>query len=186
MTFGIYLKNIFQLLLSPANAWREIENEETPPMQLTSRGLYPLMALMLLSVFIGAIYSIGSFDLILLLQTAMTQFVAIYIAFHLGRYAMDSTIKRYNSSGQNDPIATETVAAYGAGLLTLIQIVMNLLPLRLALMQLLPIFATIGIWKAYPYLDITDQGELPFMLMASSAIIAPVIVLNTLFNYIIL
>lgn len=185
MNLLIFLKNILQLILSPSNAWKDIEREETPVEAITRRGLYPTMAVMLVSVFIRPVYHIVQFDLVKLLQTALIQFVALFLAFFAGKYVIERSLPQYNESGESDPIAGGTVAAYGTGLMTIIQIIENLIPVQLAVIQLLPAFATVCIWKSARYLDIAPRYEAPFMIKSILALIAPVIVINLLMSYLI-
>lgn len=178
-----FLRNILQLVLAPSQAWKDIENEDTLPETLTSRGLYPMMALMLVTVFIRPLYGIGDFDLIRLLQTALVQFVALFIALYAGRSVMEHFLPSYNATAERDPIATYTVAIYGTGLMVLIQMIENLLPIELTVIQLLPAFAAVCIWKSDKYLDLRPQGEVPFMIISILSLIAPVILINMLMSF---
>lgn len=186
MNILIFLKNLLQLILSPSNAWKDIEREETPVDSLTARGLYPTMALMLVSVFIRPLYhNNADFDLVILLQTALIQFVALFIALFAGKFVIEHYLPSYNITGQSDPIAAGTVAVYGTGLMTIIQLIENLIPIQLTVIQLLPAFAAICIWKAARYLDIEPQMETPFMIISVLALIGPVILINIIMSFLI-
>lgn len=185
MTILNFFRNIIQLVLSPANAWHDIEKEEIPVDNAVSRGLYPLMAIMLLTVFIRPLYSHFDFDLVRLLQTALVQFIALFVAMYAARNIMDHFLPKYNNTGENDPVAVGNVAVYGTGLMTLIQIVENLLPVELTVIQLLPALAAVCIWHADDYLDISKKGEIPFMLITVCSLILPVIFINMLMSFII-
>ena len=174
-----------QLLLSPVHAWKEIDRGDTPFEQTLSRGLYPFMAIMLLTVFVRPLYGLVSFDLIMLLQVALVQFIAIFVALYVGRYVMAYYLPKYNTTGENDPIAVDNVAAYGTGILVLLQIIQNLLPIELAVMQMLPVLAAVPIWKSDKYLDVMPTGETAFMFMTVAALILPVIIINILLMFLI-
>lgn len=180
-----YLKNILQLILSPSNAWRDIEREETPVDIITRHGLYPTMAIMLLSVFIKPLYHTGDFDLVKLLQIALVQFVALYIAFFAGKFVIEHNLPSYNETAENDPVAAGTVAAYGTGLMTIIQLIENIIPVHLAVIQLLPAFAAICVWKSAEYLDLQPRREAPFMILTVIALIGPVIAINIIMSFLI-
>lgn len=185
MSLLIFLKNIIQLILSPSVAWNDIQRDETPFDQVLARGLYPLMAIMLVSAFIRPIYGFEDFDLVRLLQTALIEFVALFVGLFAGRNIMEHFLPMYNCTGQNDPVAVGNVAAYGTGLMTLIQLAENLIPIELTVMQLLPALAAVCIWKSDRYLDIDSKGEIPFMLIAVISLIAPVIFINLILTVII-
>ena len=185
MTFLIYLRNLAQLILSPSNAWRDIQRDESSFDEVVSRGLYPLMAVMLLSVFIRPIYGFEDFDLVHLLQIALVEFVALFVALYAGKNIMEHFLPIYNCTGQNDPVAVGNVAVYGTGLLTLIQLAENLIPIELTVLQLLPALAAICIWKSDKYLDVDPRGEIKFMLIANCSLILPVLLINLLLSLII-
>ena len=180
-----YLKNIFQLILSPTNGWHDIAGDETPVDTLTSRGLYPLMAIMLVTVFIRPLYGLGAFDLVVLLQTALIQFVAIFAALFIGKTVLTNMLPKYNSSGADDPVAAETVAVYTIGLIAIVQIFENLLPVDLTIMRFLPILVIIPLWKSAEYLEIETEHESMVMSTAAVALILPVIGLNFVMSYLI-
>lgn len=185
MTFIGFLKNILQLSLSPSNGWKDIESQGVPVDTLTSRGLYPLMAIMLLSVFIQPLYGFESFDLVNLLQIALIQFIALYIALYSGKNLIQHYLPEYNETGESDPMAASTVAVYGTALMTVIQIVENLLPFELTVIKLLPVLAAICLWKSDRYLDINKSKEFPFMIIILTSLILPVILINLLMSIIV-
>lgn len=185
MNLLIFFRNIFQLVLSPANGWKDISSEDTPVEVLMSKGLYPMMALMLVSVFLRPIYGVLRLDLVLLLQIALVQFVALFVSLFAGRSVMENYLPQYNSTGEHDPFAAGTVAVYVTGLMTLIQIFENLLPVDLTVMQFLPAFAAVILWKSDKYLDISPNHEMTFMLIAIVALIMPVILINLVMSYLI-
>lgn len=185
MSFLRFLKNLLQLFLSPKHAWDDIDREQTPVNIAIERGLYPLMAIMLLTVFIHPIYGLGNSDLTSLLQKALAQFVALFIGLYGGRTIMEHFLSHYNYTGENDPIAVGNVATYGTGLMTVLQIAENLIPVQLTITNLLPAFAAVCIWKADKYLDIDQRYEIKYMLICILSLIAPVVLINLLMSYII-
>lgn len=185
MNLLLFLKNILQLILAPTHAWKDIQQEELPTETIIQRGLYPLMAIMLITVFIRPAYGLEKFELIPLLQTALVQFVALFVALYGARAIMDHNLPLYNTTGENDPIATGTVAAYGTGLMTIIQIIENLIPIELTVVQILPAFAAVCIWKAYDYLDIEPADRTRYMLITVAALVLPVITINVVMSLII-
>lgn len=180
-----FLKNILQIILSPINGWRDIASAESPIEVITSRGLYPLMAIMLLSVFIRPIYSLFQFDLVVLLQTALIQFVAIFAALFAGKTLMANLLPKYNITGAEDSYACDTVAVYTIGIITIIQIFENMLPVELTIMQFLPILVIIPLWKSAEYLEVEKEHESMFMSAAAASLILPVIGLNFVMSYLI-
>lgn len=144
-----------------------------------------MMAIMLLTVFIRPIYGLMKFDLVLLLQTALIQFVAIFAALYIGKTVLANMLPKYNMSGAEDIEAADTVAVYTVGIITIIQIFENLLPVELTITQFLPILAIIPLWKSAEYLEIEPEHETMVMSATAASIIVPVIGLNFAMSYLI-
>lgn len=180
-----FLKNLLQLLLSPIHAWQDIADEDADTETIASKGLYPLMAIMLITAVLNGFFAIGHFDLIRQLQIAMTQFIALYVAMYIGRMVMETFLPDYNMTGDSDPIGAATVAIYLTGIMTIIQIVENLIPVELIVMKFLPAFAALILWKAEKYLDLQPERAGYFMLIAICALILPVILINVIISYLI-
>ncbi|MDE6396875.1 MAG: hypothetical protein K2K84_06365 [Muribaculaceae bacterium] len=173
-----FLKNLIQLMLSPGHAWEDISNEDAPPEKLISGGLYPLMAIMLITAVVNGAFAIGSFDLVRQLQIALAQFIALFIALYAGRTLIETFLPRYNETGENDPVGAATVAVYATGIMTLIQIVENLIPVELIVIKFLPAFAAVIVWKAQNYLDLLPEHSGLFMVIAIGVLIGPVLLIN--------
>ncbi len=178
-----YLKNILQLLLSPAHGWEEISRDGTAPSQLASGGLYPLIGLASVTYFLQGIYA-ASFELAPLLQRALAVFMSLFLAFFAGKLVLETFTARYIDTGKLNAFKTDTLAAYTVGILAVLQVVCNALPVQTVLSYLLPAFVAIVVWKSARYLDIAPEKESAFTIMAAGALIVPKVVLDILFSFI--
>ena len=167
-----------QLMLSPSHAWEDISAEDASPEKLISTGLYPMMAIMLVTAIVNGVFAIGSFDIVRQLQIAIAQFIALFVALYVGRTVIETFLPRYNESGENDPVGATTVAVYATGIMTVIQIVENLIPVELIVIKFLPAFAALIVWKAQTYLDLVPERSGYFMVIAIGALIVPVLLVN--------
>lgn len=180
-----FLRNLLQLILSPIHAWNDISKEDEQPEIILSKGLYPLMAIMLITAILNGFFAVGKFDLVLRLQIALSQFIALFVALYAGRTVLESMLPKYNESGEKDPIGAWTVAIYITGIMTVIQIVENLIPVELIVIKFLPIFAALILWKANEYLDLETEHTGYFMAIAIGALIGPVILINLIMGLLI-
>lgn len=175
-----FLRNILQLLLAPGNAWRDVGQQALSPKHILERGLYPFMAVMGLTVFVQGIYEFGHVELITILQRAICQFAALITGLFLGRAVMDAVLPRFNNTGREDAAAVYTVAVYVTGVMCLFLVIGNLLPARTPLVDFLPVFAVIILWRSSRYLDLARQGTAQFMIAATLATVVPVILVDLL------
>lgn len=176
-----YLKNILQLLLSPVHGWEEVSRDGLTPEHIASHGLYPLIGLASVTYFVQGIYAVH-FELVTLLLHALAVFMSLFVSFFIGKLGLETFTARYVDTGKLNVFKTDTLAAYTIGILGIMQIVGNVLPVQTVLVYLLPVFAVIVIWKSCRYLDITVEKEANFTVMAIGVLIAPKIILDVLFS----
>lgn len=176
-----YLKNILQLLLSPRHGWDEVSHDVTEPDELASHGLYPLIGLASVTYFVQGIYS-AHFELVPYLQGALAIFLSLFISFFIGKYVLESTTAQFIDTGKLNTFKTNTLSTYIVGILAVIQVVSNLMPVQVILVYLLPIVAIITIWKSCQYLDIMQEKSLVFTIICSIAIIGSKMLLDVLFS----
>lgn len=176
-----FLKNILQLLLSPVHGWEEVSRDGLTPEHIASRGLYPLIGLASVTYFVQGIYAVH-FELVPLLQHALAVFVSLFLSFFIGKLGLETFTGKYVDTGKLNIFKTDTLAAYTIGILGIMQIVGNLLPVQTVLVYLLPVFAVIVIWKSCRYLDIAVEKETSFTAMTIGVLIVPKILLDILFT----
>ena len=69
-----FLKNIFQLILSPGNGWEDISHDGEDPKVLAAKGLYPIIGFASIMAFAQFFYN-EELSLVILLQRAIIIFV---------------------------------------------------------------------------------------------------------------
>ena len=178
-----FLKNILQLILSPTNGWEEISHDGESIERLLAEGLYPLIGLASLTVFVQGFYSM-TFELTTLLQEALAVFIVLFIAFFLGRVLMEGYLPRFTDTEPGSRQAG-TLAVYTTAMLALIQTVSNCTPVELPLLVFLPLLVAIVIWGARTWLDIKPEKEGEYMMFAIAVLLLPTIILNFLINLLI-
>lgn len=177
-----FLKDILQLLLNPRHGWEEISVQAQEPEILAARGMYPLMGLAALSAFVQGAYWRG-FDLGAVLQLAIAQFVSLMAAYFISVALFDTFASRFSKS-EVSANKSRTVSLYIISLLCIIQIIENLVPVALTIVQFLPAFAAIVLWKATSYLKINPEKEGGFIVFAIGALIIPWFVIKTLLTFV--
>lgn len=177
-----FLKNILQLILSPLHAWEEISYEDIGPEHLAARGMYPLLGLVALSAFLHGLYQ-KAFEVGAQLQEAVGQFVALLATYYIGVAMFDTFVSRF-STKEVSTNKSRTIAIYIVALLAIIQIIDNVVPIEIIILQFLPLFAAIVLAKATTYLAIDKKKEGGYILFAIGALIIPWFVFKTLLAFI--
>lgn len=173
-----FLKNILQLILSPSHAWEEISYENTDAEQLAAKGMYPLFGLVGATAFLHGFYQ-KTFEVGVQLQEAVGQFVALLATYFIGVALFDTFVLRF-STKEVSANKSRTIAIYIVSLLAIIQVIENLVPIEIIILQFLPLFAAIVVCRATAYLAIDKKKEGGYILFAIGALIIPWFVFKTL------
>ena len=174
---------MFQLILSPAKGWVDIAREGEPVSLLASEGFYPFLGLTSLTVFIQRIYHVD-LTVGVMLERAIVTFMMYFAAYFIGVAVLSGLWYK----GRGDSVEqkhTHTFVIYTLGLLALINIIANCIPVELSVTFFLPIYVAIIMWKADRYMGVEPHDTGRFMLISIPGVLAPPYILNFLFNLII-
>ncbi|MCC8175711.1 MAG: hypothetical protein LUC85_04120 [Bacteroidales bacterium] len=179
-----FLKNIFQLLISPANGWEDISAETKDPAAIASQGLYPLLGFAALTAFFQMLW-ISQLTVTGALQNAIIIFVQYFITFFLAQYALSLLLKPCISHGEVNEKKLAVFVSYSLALMALITIIENLLPMELLILQFLPIVVAVVIWKGARFMGVETAQVPRFTILSILLIIGPPLLLGWLFSCII-
>lgn len=178
-----FLKHTLQLIVSPAKGWEDISHAGLPVAKLTSDGLYPFLGITALSVFITGFYNSDT-TLIQLIQGAIITFVKYFVTYFLAIAMFASLVKKMVDGDLNDK-KSQTFILYNVGLLALYNIIGNCLPVQLSIVQFLPLYSAIIIWKGARYMAVKQELAFQFSLLGIAVIILPPYLLDWIFSSII-
>lgn len=178
-----FLKYLLHLVLSPGKGWEDISHDGRDPKSIVSDGLYPLFGVASLSAFVTCFYGEGQ-GLITLLQQAIIIFVQYFISFFIASFLYSMYVGKYVDGEPNEK-KYNTLIAYSLALMSVITIVGNCLPMELSLVQFLPVYVALVIWKGCKYMAVKNEKTGQYMFFAVISIILPPILLGYLFNLII-
>ncbi len=178
-----FLKYLLHLVLSPGMGWEDISHEGQNPQMIATDGLYPIFGIASLSIFITYFYN-NDYGLVLLLQRAIIIFVQYFISCFIASFMFSMFIGKY-VDGELNQKKSLTLIYYSLALLSIITIISNCLPMELSLVQFLPVYVALVIWKGGKYMAVKNDKMGQYMFFAIISIIVPPILLGYLFNIII-
>ena len=178
-----FLKYLLHLVLSPGKGWEDISHEGQGPKMIVNEGLYPLLGIASLSAFIVYFYN-DEYGLAELLQHAIIIFVQYFISFFIASFLYSIYAVKYVDGAVNEK-KNHTLISYSLALLSVITIIGNCLPMELSLVQFLPVYVALVIWKGCRYMAVKEEKTRQYMIFAVISIILPPILLGYLFNLII-
>lgn len=177
-----YLKHLFQLILSPGNGWEDIDKADDRPRDIAVNGFYPLAALAAISVFMQGVYH--HVDFLVLFMRMIVTFLVYFIAYFFGVFVL-SLFAEPTLEGRYDEKRAHTFTLYTLGLLALITLIVNVLPITSAMLFFLPLYVALVQWKGVAYMKVKPEKTGLFMIIAILGVLAPTYFFYFLFSLII-
>lgn len=174
-----YLKLILQLLMSPKRGWEDVLDDGKSPREVLLHGLIPLSLLTALTVGMGFFYQnhpqVGELIIkavVTFIRYMLTYFIAVGIlVYALPRLTFDGVVARER---------VELLSAYCVGMMALIGILENLLPMEIPLLQFLPLYVVVVIIQSRWFVDVDDNYLFRYAACAICGIILPVFLIDRL------
>ncbi|MDE6266952.1 MAG: hypothetical protein K2M07_06360 [Muribaculaceae bacterium] len=181
-----FIGHIAQLIINPRRGWEDIAADSPLPRRMLLSGLIPFILITALTSFVRVCY-FTDYTMVDALQnaiiTAVTYFATYFIASFIISMQiplMETPEKSNEGAEQTDRV--EIFSASIVGILLLITLISNLIPLDLSLLQYLPIYSVYVIWKGAEYLQIDRSKTGRFMIVAVLSILVPVYILGYFFH----
>lgn len=176
-----FLKNILQLMLSPASGWHDIAQDGANPRRLATRCMVPLFAVAALTTFVQLRYA-PHLTAAGAVVTAASIFVSLFATYAMGMTLFASMLPQFVDI-KPDGDSYHTVLVYGLSMLALSETLCNLLPFDMGLPYLLPLAVGLIVWKSGEYLGVSRDKDLAFIAFALITIILPPALIQQLFSW---
>lgn len=181
-TMNRYLQHLFQLILSPGNGWEDIAKADIPAADIARRGYYPLIAVAALSVFMQGMWHHVEF--IVLFMRAIATFLVYFVSYFFGVFVLSLFVEP-NLTHRYDEQQSETFTLFTLGLLALITIIINVLPVTSAMLYFLPLYVALIQWKGCAYMGVSPDRIGIFMIIAILGVLMPLYIFYFIFSLII-
>lgn len=178
-----FIKNLFQLAIGPQHGWEDIAIDDQDPERLTADGLYPLLGVVAISAFFQIFYH-HELGIVYPLERAIIIFSVYFATLLFAQNVVPSALDKCVDGGEVDLQRASTFIIYSLGLMALVSMVENLVPLELSLVQFLPVLVALVMWKATRYLHIMPTQNGRFIFAAIVFVLLPPILLNMLLSMI--
>ena len=167
-----FLKNILQLIVNPSRGWEDVSHDAAEPAALCRDGLYPLLGVTALSC-VGGFWKLDSDPtLISVIQNAIITFAAYFATMFLANFVMSMTMDKISDKASSQR-KNATVVIYSVALLALINIIINVIPIDLAVLRFLPIYVGFILYKSQRYESVPPEKTGLYMFLTIFTIIVP-------------
>ena len=178
-----FLKHLLQLLISPENGWEDISHQGRDAKRLALEGLYPLLGITAISTFIGLFYD-PDLNLTIALQGSIVTFVQYFVTYFIAIFIFSAYLGKYVEGELNEK-RNMTFITYSIATLALIKIIENCIPIELSLLQFLPVYVAVIMWKGSRYMAIKRNKAGQYIILTITSIIIPVYLIKYIFDFII-
>lgn len=179
----VFFKNLFQLILHPAHGWEDVDRERADARSSALYGLFPLIILAGLTVFLDPVYHSGT-DWIRMVMEFVATVTMYFPAYFLGTFVLILFLgpMLYEPLDEN---RCRTFALYTIGLEALVTILMNCFPFIYAILYFLPVYIAIIQWKGLDYMRVRADMAGRFMMLAVLGVMMPPYLIYFIFSLII-
>ena len=174
-----YLKLMIQILMAPSRGWEDVGADNSDARAIVRGALLPLVILATTSVGFDAFYQLHP-SVVGLIIRAIAFFASYMIAYYCGVAVLTFALPRLAIDGAVDRNRVELFCAYCTGMMTLIGVLRNLLPMELTLLQFLPIYVVVVICIGRTFLDVDERNIFRFAAFAIIGLILPVYLIDWL------
>lgn len=177
-----FLRDMFQLVLSPIKGWEDVAADKFNGRDLLIKGYIPFIAIASVTVLIKVVYSPEA-TLIVGLQQMVVCFVKYFVSYYLAAFVFTLFLPTC-IEGELSMLKCQTFIIYGLALLALVNIIKNCIPVDLAISFVMPVYVLYILWRGLRYMNISFNGVGTFLLLVIFALIAPPYALQYFFNFI--
>ena len=177
-----YLLGLIQIVLSPKRGWEDASYDGYDAEKLLKCGFMPFIAIVASTVFLRAIMHQDFVWVTLALQA----FVC-FLKYFLTYYIAHTVFSYYLTVASDVPYSEKRVTAYlvyTIGILGLINILTNSMPVDMAMIYLLPLYLLIVFWQGTAFMAINYSNRATFTLISVLSIMFPPFIIQILFNLI--
>lgn len=176
-----FLKNLLQLTINPARGWEDVSHDGELPSMLCRDGFYPLLGFTALTCAANFLKVDMTPTLISVIQDAIITFSVYFATLFFAEFVFGVTMSKI-SDKEPSPRKNSTVIIYALSMMAVINIIINLVPIDLAVLKFLPVYVGFVLYKSMRYLSVPQERTGHFMFMSLFSIIAVPYALIMLFH----
>lgn len=177
-----FLKHMLQLILSPGNGWEDIDKADEDSRDVALKGFYPLIALTALSVFMQGVFHHVEF-LVLFMRMVVT-FLVYFVSYFFGVFVL-SLFSEPALNGGYDEQKSHLFVLYTLGVLAVISLIVNCLPVSKEMLFFLPFYVALIQWKGTKFMNVKPEKTGLFMIIVILGVLLPPYIFYSLFSLII-
>lgn len=173
-----YLRLMLQILMAPRRGWEDVAADDgCCPRHILFQGLIPLAGIAALSVGTGFLYK-NDAHIDVMLITAIVTFARYVLTYFIAVALLMYALPKLAENGVAVKRNVELLSAYCVGIMALIGIFENLLPMEIPLLQFLPLYVVVVIIQSRWFINVAETSLFRYAACAIAGIILPVFLID--------
>lgn len=163
--------------MAPKSGWEDVLADRQQPRDILLKGLLPLAVIAALSVGFNALYQIHP-TTVYIIGRALAEFCRYMITYFIAVALLLYVLPRLTNDNTVPRPRIELLSAYCVGMMAIIGIFKNLLPMEMPLLQFLPFYIIVVIIQSRQFVNIDDKYLFRYAACATVGIILPVFIID--------
>ena len=176
-----YLKMMLQLILAPTKGWEDVSHTSMSARSALIWGMLPLAALAGASAVVTEMLEARPTTAKIILGVVVN-FLQYPLTYFLADAVMTALLPKLTADGRVDRERLGLFLSLSVGMMALIGILVNVLPMEVTLLQFLPLYVLVVMVQGRRYLDVTDDRAGMLAALELGAVIVPIYLLNYLLS----
>lgn len=180
-----YLRHMIQLILSPSRGWEDVASHPVSGREAFRHGLVPLIVIAGMSVFVRPLYQIN-ISVAQLIPIAVIGILKYFLTYMIAHVSLSAYLPRITKDGQTDEQRLRLFLCFNIGQMCMIGIIANLLPMTLTLVEFLPLYVAVVMFKGREFMGVRSDVVGGFAGATLLSVIVPVYLFGFILNKVIL
>ncbi|MBO4954808.1 MAG: hypothetical protein J6C77_00200 [Muribaculaceae bacterium] len=178
--FLLYIRDMLQLMLSPKKGWEDVSADGFDPAVLFRTGFLPLV---LLAAAAGMLQWAYHTDVSwwIWVERSLVDLLKLIATYYIASFVFTLYLPTCVDGGYNDTKCM-TFITYGTGMIALITLIINCMPMTFSVLYMMPVYALYVLWRGLHYMSVSFNGVGTFIMLIIFSLILPAYLIQALFN----
>lgn len=180
--FFYYLKLMIQLLLSPKHGWEDIAYDDPSLRKLMVSGFVPWLVIAAATALVPFVYR-DDYNVLMMIIAVMIMFLKYFVTYFIAGFLFQMFIP-YLSKGAYNEKNCNTLIMMSIGLLALIGIIKNCVPVDMPVVNFFPLYVLLIMWRGNRFVKVPKINGWRYTALCFMSALLPPYLLQGLFNLI--
>lgn len=178
--FFIYLRDMVQLVMSPVHGWEDISYDNPDLRRLMTKGWLVWLLVASCTVVLRPAY-MGNFEWFDAMARFLATFIKFFVTFYIGGF-MFSAFMGVITQGAGVERLNNTLIVFSVGLLIMIDVIKNCLPVDISMINFFPLYVLYIMWRGERFVKVAAGRQLQYVALSFVSVILPPYLIQMMLN----